>query len=75
MLCKINFISIKKNKYQYKIIMQFITVAPSQNKVGLFYQPKIGFRTDELDVFIGCKNISVESSNYSTVYLGINYIL
>lgn len=50
-----------------------IGISPNGNNGGLFYQPKLGYITDEFDIFVGYKNISLDNLNYTTVNLGINY--
>lgn len=50
-----------------------IGVSPNGNNGGLFYQPQVGYRTDEFDVFLGYKNFSVDNVNFNSINLGINY--
>ena len=52
-----------------------IGIAPSENKGGMFYQPKIGYRADEFDVFVGYKTFSVDEVNFSSFAIGIYYRL
>jgi hypothetical protein len=40
---------------------------------GLYYQPKFGYQTEKIEVYLGYKGVSVTGGSVSSVGLGFNY--
>ncbi len=49
--------------------------ASSDNDGGFLYQPKIGYQTDTMEVYVSYKGISVDGGTFSSVNLGVNFRL
>lgn len=50
-----------------------IAVAPSGADGGLLYQPKVGYQTEVIEVFLGYKGISANGGTASSLNLGFAY--
>jgi len=50
-----------------------IAIAPSGADGGLLYQPKVGYQTEKIEVYLGYKGISSNGSTASSLNLGLNY--
>jgi hypothetical protein len=44
-------------------------------KGGAYYQPKVGYKAEKVEVYLGYKGIAVTGGTYSSINLGINYKL
>ncbi|OUD32407.1 hypothetical protein [Flavobacterium sp. FPG59] len=52
-----------------------IYLGKDEGNGGLYYQPKIGYQTEQIELYLGYKGISVNGGNYSSVNLGLNFKL
>lgn len=40
---------------------------------GFYYQPKLGYKIDTMELYVGYKGISVTGGTYSSVNVGVNF--
>lgn len=52
-----------------------IGLEPSANEGGFLYQPKVGFQTKKLEIFVGYRGISAQGENVYSLNLGFFYKL
>ncbi|MBB1192079.1 hypothetical protein DNC80_00130 [Flavobacterium sp. SOK18b] len=52
-----------------------IYLGEGEGNGGVYYQPKFGYQTEKVEVYLGYKGISVEGGTYSSVNLGVNFKL
>jgi hypothetical protein len=50
-----------------------VWVGEEGGKGGLFYLPKVGYQTEQYEVYLGYKGISQENTTASAIQLGFNY--
>lgn len=42
---------------------------------GFLYQPKFGYKTEKMEVYVGYKGISISGGTFSSINLGVNFRL
>ena len=47
--------------------------ADGENDGGVYYQPKLGYQTEKIEVSLGYKGVSIEGGAFSSIGLGFNY--
>ena len=52
-----------------------VAVAPSGADGGLLYQPKVGYQTEKIEVYLGYKGISANGGTATSLNLGFAYKL
>ncbi len=50
-----------------------IYVGDGEGDGGFYYQPKIGYQMEKIEIYLGYKGISLDSSTLSSVNLGLAY--
>ncbi len=50
-------------------------VGKGEGEGGLYYQPKFGYQTDKMELYVGYKGISVDGGSFSSLNLGFNFKL
>ncbi|TWI03129.1 hypothetical protein IQ05_00057 [Flavobacterium tiangeerense] len=50
-------------------------VGKGEGEGGLYYQPKFGYQTEKIEVYVGYKGISVDGGTFSSLNLGFNFKL
>ncbi|HSN48420.1 MAG TPA: outer membrane beta-barrel protein [Flavobacterium sp.] len=65
--------SISDNLFVGADIGYAIGVSPDGNDGGFLYQPKFGYQTEMLELYLGYKGISVTGGTFSSINLGFNY--
>lgn len=44
-----------------------------ENEGGVYYQPKVGYQTEKIELTLGYKGVSIEGGSFTSVGLGFNY--
>ena len=50
-----------------------VNVGKGDGNGGVYYQPKFGFQTDKVEVYLGYKGISVDGGSFSSLNVGMNF--
>ena len=50
-----------------------VNVGKGDGNGGVYYQPKFGFQTDKVEVYLGYKGISLERGSFSSLNVGMNF--
>ena len=50
-----------------------VNVGEGDGDGGVYYQPKFGYQTEKVELYLGYKGISVDGGSFSSVNLGVNF--
>lgn len=65
--------SISENIFAGADLGYAVGISPSGNDGGFLYQPKVGYQTEKVEVFLGYKGISRDGGSFSSINLGFNF--
>ena len=65
--------SVSENLFLGADLGYALYVGDANSDGGLYYQPKFGYQTDKVELYLGYRGISVNGGSITSVALGFNY--